>query len=232
MTAADGKGTQVREMFDELAPHYDLMNRIMTMGQDQRWRRFVVKQAGLTPGARVLDLASGTGDIAFEVLRKQPDADVIAGDFSLGMLHQGKTRKGGDRLRWVACDAMTLPFADASFDAVTFGYLLRNVEDIDVALKECLRVLKPGGRVVCLDTMPPQGITAPFARAYCKVMLPLLGRIFAGNPGAYTYLSDSTMGFHTPELLTTMFQRNGFADVTFRTFMFRTVAVHWAHKPD
>ena len=231
MTTVESKGNRVRVMFDELAPHYDLMNRIMTLGQDQRWRRYVVKQADLKSGARVLDLASGTGDIAFEVLRKVPDADVIAGDFSLGMMQKGRARPNGERLRWVGCDAMKLPFADASFDAVTFGYLLRNVEDIDITLRECFRVVKPGGRVICLDTMPPRGVTAPFVRAYCSLALPLLGRIFAGNPDAYIYLSGSTMDFHDPETLAEMFRRNGFSEVSFRTFMFRTVAVHQARRP-
>jgi len=226
------KGERVRDMFDGLAPNYDLMNRLMTLGQDQRWRRFAVDKAAIGPEARVLDLAAGTGDIAFEVKRRFPKTEVTAGDFSLQMMLRGRTRKGGDRVTWVGCDAMALPFPDRHFDAVLFAYLLRNVEDIDTALTEVFRVLRPGGRVVCLDTMPPRGITAPFVRAYFKVVLPVMGRIFAGNAGAYTYLSDSTMGFQDPETLAEMFQRNGFESVAHRTFMFQTVAVHWAVKPD
>ncbi len=225
------KGERVRTMFDGLAPHYDLMNRIMTLGQDQRWRRFAVDRAKLDHGSRVLDLAAGTGDIAFEVRRRFPGIDIVAGDFSLQMMLQGRSRPGGADIRWVGCDAMSLPFAEARFDAVLFAYLLRNVEDIDTALGEVFRVLVPGGRVVCLDTMPPHGLTAPFVRAYLRLGLPLLGRIFAGNPNAYTYLSDSTMGFESPDNLTALFARNGFVDVHHATFMFQTVAVHWAHRP-
>jgi len=225
------KGERVRDMFDELAPHYDQMNRIMTLGQDQRWRRFAIERAALRPGAHVLDLASGTGDIALEIARRDPSAEVIAGDFALQMMTHGRARPGGDRIRWVGCDAMRLPFAKASFDAVLFAYLLRNVEAIDVALGEVFRVLKPGGRVVCLDTMPPRGITAPFVRAYLKLGLPIMGRLFARNPDAYNYLSDSTMGFRDPEALASMFSAAGFSEVDHRTFMFQTVAVHWALRP-
>jgi len=226
-----GKGAQVQDMFDDLAPRYDLMNRIMTLGQDQRWRRFVVEQADLEAKANVLDLAAGTGDIAFEVKRRFPEAVVYAGDFSIGMLHCGRRRPGGDGVLWVGCDAMSLPFSDGVFDAVTFGYLLRNVENIDTALSEVWRVLKPGGRVVCLDTVPPSGFLGPFIRAYLRLGLPLLGRLFAGNPDAYTYLSDSTLGFQDPESLKRLFVKNGFGDVSWRNFMFKTVAVHWARKP-
>lgn len=227
---SEAKGEQVRVMFDELAPNYDLMNRIMTVGQDQRWRRYVIKQAQIPAGGKVLDLAAGTGDIAFEAKKAVPDADVTAGDFSLGMMQVGKRRPGGDQISWVACDAMALPFPDNHFDAVVFGYLLRNVEKIDVALSEILRVLKPGGRAVCLDTMPPQGITGPFVRLYMKLALPLMGRIFAGNPDAYTYLSDSTINFETPENLADAFSSAGFEQVNWKTFMFKTVAVHRAER--
>ena len=223
------KGSQVRTMFDQLAPRYDLMNRVMTLGQDMRWRRFVVDKAHLNNGDRVLDLASGTGDIAFEVKSRYPDSRVFAADFSLGMLHQGKRRKGGDSLVWVACDAQHLPFEDHSFDAVTFGYLLRNVESIPVALKEINRVLKPGGRVVCLDTMPPPaGLMAPFVRLYLKYGLPILGRLIAGDTGSYTYLSDSTLGFQEPKALARLFEEAGFQATHWRTYMFQTIAVHWA----
>jgi len=225
------KGAQVREMFDGLAPCYDRMNKIMTLGQDQRWRRFVVDRAQIQDGMHVLDLASGTGDIAFEIKDRYPNATVIAADFSLGMLHQGKSRPGGDQLQWVACDAMHLPFEDNSFDAVTFGYLLRNVEDIDVALREVRRVLKPQGRVVCLDTMPPPpGFLRPFLRAYLTYGLPLLGRMIAGNTGAYAYLSSSTLGFQDPESLMRHFEKAGFRNTTWKTFMFRTIAIHWCQE--
>lgn len=225
------KGKQVQDMFDNLAPRYDFMNRVMTVGQDQRWRRFVVDKAGLSDGQTVLDLACGTGDIAFELKRRFPNSEVYAGDFSIKMIKYGKLRDTSESLNWHVCDAMALPFEDAMFDAVTFGYLLRNVENIDTALREVLRVLKPGGRIVCLDTMPPPpGLLRPFITAYLRFGLPVLGRILAGNSDAYTYLSQSTLGFETPEALKGYFDAAGFKDTTWRTFMFSTVAVHWAHK--
>ena len=225
------KGAQIQSMFDQLAPKYDLMNRVMTLGQDQRWRRFVVDRAGLPARARVLDLASGTGDIAFEMVRRDPAATVFAADFSLGMLRRGKTRKGGDTVHWVSCDAQQLPFESGCFDAVTFGYLLRNVEDINRCLKEIHRVLKPGGRIVCLDTTPPpKGLVGAMVRGYLKFGLPLMGRLLAGDRASYQYLSQSTMGFLESEALKALFQEQGFAEVAYRFFMMKTVAVHWGTK--
>ena len=230
-TQERSKGLKIQRMFDELAPRYDLMNRVMTLGQDQRWRRFVVDRARPEPRGRLLDLASGTGDIAFEAIRRFPRCRVVAGDFSVGMLRRGMARRHGDRLCWVACDAAALPFADASFDAVTFGYLLRNVARVDQVLSEIYRVLKPGGRVVCLDTAPPPpGLLRPFVRLYLRRGLPLLGRLFAGNSGSYAYLSNSTMAFQSPPQLRNTLLDSGFEAVSYRTFMLGTIAVHWGLK--
>jgi len=232
VSAPEGKSGRVRVMFGALAPSYDLMNRVMTFGRYQYWRRFVVRRAALPPAARVLDLASGTGDIAFEIKRRHPDAAVTAADFAVNMLEVGKRRPGGAAIEWRACDAADLPFPDACFEAVTFGYLLRNVEDVARVLAEVRRVLVPGGRVVCLDTSPPSGPLRPFLCAYLKYVLPFLGRLVARNPEAYTYLSASTLGFREPQRLAADFSDAGFVDVCYRRFMFGTIAVHWADKPD
>jgi demethylmenaquinone methyltransferase/2-methoxy-6-polyprenyl-1,4-benzoquinol methylase len=230
MTTVQKDGTQIAAMFDRLAPRYNLMNRVMTMGQDQRWRRYLVNKAQIQPDQKVLDLASGTGDIALEIVKSQPKAKVTAGDFSQGMMDWGKQRPDGDKVTWVVCDAMNMPFEDASFDCVVFGYLLRNVEDIQVTLKEIKRVLKPGGRVVCLDTTPPpKGLMYPFLQGYLKFGLPLLGRLFAGNSGSYAYLSQSTIAFESPEALRTHFANAGYINIQYKTFMFNTIAIHWAH---
>jgi len=234
MTEAGGGGkpARVRALFDRLAPRYDLMNRVMTLGQDQRWRRFVARRAEAVGEARVLDLAAGTGDIAFEVKRRWPEADVVAADFSINMLLHGRRRPHGERVRWIACDAMNLPFPDGWFDAVVFGYLLRNVGDIDRTLREAWRALKPGGRIVCLDTSPPpRGPLRPLIRLYLRRGLPLLGRMLARDADAYDYLCQSTLEFETPEALAARFVHAGFAEVEWRRFMFGTVAVHWARKP-
>ena len=128
------------------------LNRLMTAGQDQRWRRYVVTRAQIPNNATVLDLASGTGDIAFEVLKRHPEAQVTAGDFSLGMMHKGRTRKMGDQVDWVGCDAMALPCEDGSFDAAVSTQVYEYVPDMKSALAELHRVLVPGGRVFILDT--------------------------------------------------------------------------------
>lgn len=230
MTTVQKDGAKIAAMFDRLAPRYNLMNRVMTMGQDQRWRRFLVKQAKLQPGAKVLDLASGTGDIALQIVKAHPTSEVTAGDFSEGMMDWGKRRPDGDKIEWVVCDAMNMPFADQAFDSVVFGYLLRNVEDIPKTLAEIKRVLKPGGRMVCLDTTPPpKGLLYPFLQGYLKFGLPILGRLFAGNSGSYAYLSQSTLAFESPEALKQHFADAGFVDIGFKTFMFDTIAIHWAN---
>lgn len=233
MTQVHKDGAQIAAMFDRLAPRYNLMNRVMTLGQDQRWRRFLVRKAHIQPNAKVLDLASGTGDIALEIIKVHPQAQVTAGDFSQGMMDWGKQRPNGDKVTWVVCDAMKMPFADASFDCVVFGYLLRNVESIPQTMAEIKRVLKPGGRVVCLDTTPPRkGLLYPFLQGYLKYGLPIMGRLFAGNAGSYAYLAQSSLAFENPEALKSHFEAGGFCNVAYKTFMFHTIAIHWAEKAD
>src|SRR3990172_361233 len=135
----------VQSMFAHIAHRYDLMNRLMTFGQDVRWRAEGIRRLTLHPRARLLDLGAGTGDLAFEALRQRPDCRPVAADFTLQMMSFGQRRPGSERLDWVAANAMALPFPNASFDAVVSGFLLRNVEDISAALGEQHRTLKPGG---------------------------------------------------------------------------------------
>jgi len=225
------RAAYVQSMFDRIAGRYNLMNRVMTFGQDLKWRRFVIRQAQLPPGGRLLDLATGTGDIAFEALRTQPTARVIGGDFSLGMMRVGKTLPLGERVGWAGADALHLPFPDNTFDAVTAGYLMRNVIDIPRAFAEQCRVLQPGGRLVILDTSPPpNNWLRPFIRLHLKYGIPLLGRLISGNSDAYTYLPESTQAFKTPQQLAVLMREAGFRGVQYQTFMFGTMAVHWGEK--
>ncbi|MCU0512596.1 MAG: class I SAM-dependent methyltransferase [Anaerolineae bacterium] len=224
----------VQTMFDRIAGRYNLMNRVMTFGQDMAWRRFVIQQAQLTPGGSLLDLAAGTGDIAFEAKRTVPSAQVVAADFSVGMMRVGQALPEGGRVAWSAADALELPFASSSFDAVVSGYLVRNVIDIPRTLAEQMRVLKPGGRIVILDTTPPRrNLLRPFILLHLNVIIPLLGRLIGGPAAAdaYTYLPESTQAFKTPEELAALMQQAGYQNVTFRTFMFGTMAVHRGEKP-
>jgi demethylmenaquinone methyltransferase/2-methoxy-6-polyprenyl-1,4-benzoquinol methylase len=221
----------VRAMFASIAPRYDLMNRLMTLGQDRTWRREVVRRAALAAGQRVLDLGTGTGDIALEALRQAPGILAVGADFTPEMMRVGRSRAGGAQVRWVVADALHLPFAPGSFEAVTSGYLLRNVADVPQALIEQHRVLRSQGRFVCLDTTPPpRNLLRPFIRFHLHVMIPLVGRVITGSSTAYTYLPDSTEAFHSAEKLADRLQAVGLREVGFARRMLGTMAIHWGVK--
>ncbi len=221
----------VQGMFARIAGRYDVMNRLMTGGQDLRWRRLVVDLAQLPPGGRLLDLGTGTGDLALEALRRDAHLLAVGGDFTLAMMRVGRRRSNGARVRWAGIDALSLPFADGQFDAVTSGYLMRNVVDVRQAWAEQHRILKPGGRVVCLDTTPPsRNLLRPFVNFHLHVVIPTLGRLIAGASDAYTYLPDTTENFLAAEHLAERMADAGFRDVHFRRLMFGTMAVHWGTK--
>jgi demethylmenaquinone methyltransferase/2-methoxy-6-polyprenyl-1,4-benzoquinol methylase len=224
----------VQAMFNRIARRYDLMNRLMTFGQDQSWRRYVVAQAGLPrEGGRLLDVATGTGDILFEAKKKASKLLAVGADFASGMMRVGQRRGGGGSVSWTQSDALALPFADASFDAVTSGYLMRNVINVPAAFREQMRVVRPGGKVVCLDTSPPpRNLLRPFILIHLKFVIPLLGRLISGNPDAYKYLPESTQSFKTPDELAGLMRSAGLADVRYRTFMFGTMAVHVGMRPE
>lgn len=230
--SGSARAAYVSRMFDRIAGRYDLLNRLMTFGQDRRWRREAVRRLSLTPGARVLDLGAGTGDLSFEVLRQQPTARPTAADFSLPMMRVGRQRPGGDRASWVMADALQLPFAAEAFDGVVSGFLLRNVSDVAAALAEQARVLRRGGRFVCLDTTPPAaGWTRPLLHFHLHVVIPLLGRWVARDPEAYNYLPDSTERFLEAEALAARLTAAGLAQAGYVRRMLGTVAIHWASKP-
>ena len=227
LTGAE-RARYVQSMFGRIAGRYDLMNRLMTGGQDVRWRRLVMDLAQAPPGGRLLDLGTGTGDLALEGLGRDPALLAVGGDFTLEMMRVGRRRAGGERVRWLGVDALNLPLPDEQFDAVTSGYLMRNVTDVARALAEQRRVLKPGGRIVCLDTTPPaRNLLRPFINFHLHVIIPALGRLVAGASDAYTYLPDSTERFLTAEQLAERMIQAGFRDVQFRRLMFGTMAVHW-----
>ncbi len=225
------KGPGVQKMFDDIATRYDLMNRVMTFGQDQRWRRFVVEKAGQLENEWVLDLASGTGDIASLVRQTAPASKVIGADFSRNMLAEAAKRFPDSGIFWNVCDANHLPYGDNLFKAVTFGYLLRNIDDSLNVLKEVRRVLDIGGTVVCLDTTPPaKTILYPFIQLYLRYGIPLLGRLIARDEAAYSYLTGSTMGFYEAEELAVLFREAGFHRVNYKKFMMGTIGIHWGTK--
>lgn len=228
------RGRYVQNMFTRIAPRYDRMNRLMTGGQDLAWRREVIRRAGLRPGGRLLDLGAGTGDLTREARRQQPGVRAAAADFTLEMMRVGQAadlRAARPPLDWSAADAARLPFPDATFEAVVSGFLLRNVTDLPRVLSEQYRVIKPGGRVVTLDTTPPpDNILAPFIRFHLHTVIPALGRLLAGQPEAYAYLPDSTENFLPPERLAARLTEAGFTQVGFARRMFGTIAIHWGVK--
>jgi len=230
MTHLSGKerGEYVQQMFTRIAHRYDLMNRLMTAGQDVEWRKQVISQAKIKPNFRLLDLGAGTGDLAREALAQQPETKVVAADFTLEMMRVGN-RNGS--LPWSAADALNLPFEDKTFDAIVSGFLMRNVGDIQQALKEQYRTLKPGGRIVILDTTKPKrNLLSPFIWLHMHFVIPLLGRLISGFGDAYHYLPDSTEKFLSAEELTVRMAAVGFKRINFDRMMFGTIAIHWGEK--
>ena len=223
------RAAYVQNMFTRIAHRYDLTNRLMTGFQDVRWRRLVIKLAGLKPNASLLDLGTGTGDLAREALKQNPTTRVTAADFTLEMMRVGAQTVGP--LAFSAADALRLPFADASFDAAVSGFLMRNVIDLHKALEEQYRVLKRGGRIVILDTTrPKKNILSPFIWMHMHFIIPTLGRLISGASDAYKYLPDTTENFVTAERMSALMAAVGFKKVGFERLMFGTIAIHWAEK--
>jgi len=231
---AESSGTEhIQVMFGRIAKRYDLMNRLMTAGQDIRWRREVIYRTQLPNEGCLLDLGAGTGDLAREALRQEPGCFPVAADFTMEMMKIGKAHHKTLNINWSAADALSLPFPYEAFDAVVSGFLLRNVIDIDQSLREQHRVLKPGGHIVALDTTrPARNILWPLIFIYLHLVIPLLGRIIAGSADAYTYLPESTEAFLEADQLADRIEEAGFHHVGFRRLMFGTVAIHWGRKLD
>ena len=230
MTRLTGKerATYVQKMFTQIAKRYDLMNRLMTAGQDVSWRKRVIELARLQSASRLLDLGTGTGDLAREALTQVPRATIIAADFTLEMMRVGQ--KNGP-LNFSSADALRLPFNDFAFDAVVSGFLMRNVIDLQRAIQEQYRVLKKGGRIVILDTTrPKKNILSPFIWLHMHLIIPTLGALLTGAKEAYRYLPETTEGFVTAEGLASRMAVAGFKRIGYERLMFGTIAIHWAEK--
>ena len=212
----------VRTMFDRIAPVYDVMNRVMTAGLDQRWRRKTVN-AVVRPGDRVLDAACGTGDLA--IIASKAGGEVTGLDFSEAMLVRARRKK--PELEWIRGDVLALPFDDDSFDAATVGFGVRNVADLPGAIAELRRVLKPGGRLAILEITRPRGPLRIFYSLWFDRIVPLLGKVLPGGE-AYTYLPASVRRFPGPDDLAA--QMAGFRDVGYRLFAGGIVALHTGVK--
>jgi demethylmenaquinone methyltransferase / 2-methoxy-6-polyprenyl-1,4-benzoquinol methylase len=214
----------VAAMFGRIASRYDLMNTLMTGGRDAAWRRLVAD--GLGAPRQVLDIGTGTARLAATIARRLPGSQVVGVDFSEPML-----RAGTERVPLLAADALRLPFADGSFDAITSAFLLRNLADMRAGLAEQARVVRPGGLVVVLETTPgPSGLLRPLFRLYFRGVVPLLGRLVAGDASAYTYLPESSLAFLEPEHLAEVMREFGLAVVSIRRQGFGCVAITRARR--
>ena len=220
----------VQNMFTRIAKRYDLMNRLMTGFQDVRWRRQVIQLARLTKDASLLDLGTGTGDLAREAVLQFPQAKVAAADFTLEMMRVGQKTSP---LNFSTADALRLPFNDSVFDAVISGFLMRNVIDLQKGIDEQFRVLKEGGRIVILDTTRPNpkgNILSPFIWIHMHIIIPTLGGLLTGVSEAYRYLPETTEGFVTAEEMSARMASAGFKQIGFKRLMFGTIAIHWGEK--
>jgi demethylmenaquinone methyltransferase/2-methoxy-6-polyprenyl-1,4-benzoquinol methylase len=210
----------VRSMFDRIAPVYDVMNRVMTAGLDQRWRRLTAR-AAVRPGDRVLDACCGTGDLAVQAVRL--GGAVTGLDFSPRMLE--RARRKAPAVEWVQGDLLELPFEDGSFESATVGFGVRNVADLERGIAELRRVLVPGGRLAILEITQPRGVLAPFYRLWFDRIVPLLGKVLPGG-AAYTYLPASVRRFPGPDELAALLRSSGFGSVEYRLLAAGIVALH------
>lgn len=226
----------VQNMFDRIARRYDLLNRVISFRFDRRWRRQAVRALLSAPSPLLLDIGTGTGDLAFEALAESGGrARAIGMDFSLSMLRlaQTKQRKAphGCRAAWIMGSAMLAPFKDGVFDGVMTAFVLRNVSDLDQFFSEALRVLKPGGTCVSLDMFPPpEGWFAKLYGLYFYYVMPWMAGRLAGDREAYGYLSESVRAFHAPEKIARLIQSAGFSEVATRKFLCGAVCLHIARK--
>jgi demethylmenaquinone methyltransferase/2-methoxy-6-polyprenyl-1,4-benzoquinol methylase len=209
-------------MFDRIAPVYDAMNRLMTAGLDRRWRRLAAASV-VQAGDSILDACCGTGDLALAAERE--GGRVTGVDFSERMLE--RARRKSPSIEWVQADLLALPFADASFDAATVGFGIRNVEDLEAGLRELARVLRPGGRLACLEITRPRGALRPFFRLWFDGLVPLAGKLLPGG-AAYSYLPASVRRFPGPEDLAGAMHAAGFEDVRWRLLGGGIVSLHLA----
>lgn len=229
------KGQQVRDMFDNIAPAYDFMNRAMTFGIDKIWRNVAVKEIVRRRPSAVLDVATGTGDLAILLAKKMPEANITAVDLSEGMLSIGREKvdKAGlsDRISLSVADCLDLPFGDDMFDLITVAYGVRNFQNLLDGYKEMYRVLKPGGMISVIVLSTP---TAPLAKAgydvYTKFIIPSVGRLVSKDTRAYSYLPESIAAVPQRSEMTRLMEMSGFKHAKYRTLTFGVCSIYTAVK--
>jgi demethylmenaquinone methyltransferase / 2-methoxy-6-polyprenyl-1,4-benzoquinol methylase len=226
------KQNYIQLMFARIADRYDLLNKILSLGQDASWRKKVIDMLNPESNRIYLDIGCGTGDLARGINKTQHTSFVVAADLTYQMVHSGTHHKKGSGILWIVADAQLLPFQRDSFDGIVSGYLLRNVPDLNKTLNEILRVLKPFNKYVSLDTTPPtRNWYYPFVMAYLRIFVPLIGMLISGDRHAYSYLSLSTRNFLPANKLANIFRENDFLSAKYIKLMFGTMAIHYGEKP-
>jgi demethylmenaquinone methyltransferase/2-methoxy-6-polyprenyl-1,4-benzoquinol methylase len=217
---------EVRRMFSRIAPRYDLLNRVMSLGLDLSWRRHAVEKAGFPPGGRILDLESGTGDMAREILRHDAGSRVFGVDNCPGMLAQARKKRETKRVRWIVADGGVLPFSSGEFDGASAAFVLRNLPDASGAISEIRRVLRRRGRLALVDMVRPEGeICGAVFHVHLHRIVPALDRLLGSDPDAYSYLPGSIESFYSARRLREAFSKCGFVEVYFQEIMCRTVVI-------
>ncbi|MEW6714688.1 MAG: bifunctional demethylmenaquinone methyltransferase/2-methoxy-6-polyprenyl-1,4-benzoquinol methylase UbiE [Nitrospirota bacterium] len=226
---------KIQTMFTTIAHRYDFLNMVLSLGIDKRWRRFAINQLLKSDKARYLDVATGTGDVALEIVRSIPGSKVNGVDFSEGMLEIGKEKVSnaglGERINMGFGDATALPFEDNTFDGSIIAFGIRNVQDYKKGISEMGRVVKKGGRVVILEFTTVQNrIIKPFYRFYISKVLPFIGEVISGKKGAYKYLPESMLAFPSPDEFKKTMEETGLKDVRYYKLTLGIAAVHTGTK--
>lgn len=215
------KERQVADMFDSIAPAYDFMNSAMSFGMDALWQKKLVECAASDAPSRVLDLATGTGEVALALHRRLPGSGITGLDISEGMLARARLKKGADAIDFVCADALDTGLPDGSFDAITIAYGVRNYADLAAGMAEMHRLLRSGGRVCILELSEPRnGFLHSLYRLYTRTLVPALGRLTSGDSRAYTYLPESIAACPQRESMVALMEQAGFSSCSFRSFTF------------
>lgn len=230
LVKSPGKTSSVRKMFSEIAPRYDLMNRILSFGRDLSWRRLAVKRACFDEDDTILDLGAGTGDVAREIIRSKRFDKIYALDICDDLIFHGRKKRGlkdsEDTLLWIIGDGRYLPFPPESLDGIVAAFSVRNMADLPNVFSEMRRVLKQGGKVVILDMVKPGSrLFGLVFRFHFKFIVPVLGRLMGSEPDAYDYLLPSIENFYSAEQLEKTFVEMKFKNVNINEFMFKTVVL-------
>lgn len=225
--ASTKQQTAVRALFTRIAGNYDTVNRLISLGQDQRLRRLALKATQVPRGGRLLDVGTGTGDVALQAAEHYPGRQIVGVDPTAAMVRQAQAKHRRQGPQWSLGDGLQLPFPDAAFDAVISAFMMRNVPDVLQALTEQVRVVRPGGRVVCLEmTWPRRFPMSTLFRLYFFKVAPLIGQMFSGNRAAYMYLPRSVRSFMSPKTLAGHMYDAGLHDVRWTRHMLGTATIH------